>query len=198
MKLSILVTTMDERMPLCGYVIGELIDQIGTLPVEVIWLGDNRKRSIGAKRQLLLEMAQGDYVAFVDDDDLVMGNYISAIMPAIESHSGVDVITFDIVWDSVQDGLQQTLKYGIGEERRAGGLVIHGPPNHWMVWRRDLALLERYQDLSIGEDVAWADAMRQHAKTEHHINGTLLLYNFNPDNEKERKEHEVLNRNGNV
>jgi len=91
MKLSILICSVFERdaKPL----VQKLLAQIGTEPVEVLMLADNRKRSTGFKRQVLLNNAQGEYVTFIDDDDSVSADYIAEVLTATENNA--DVIVFN-------------------------------------------------------------------------------------------------------
>ena len=48
--------------------IDNLSKQAEGKPVEVLWLGDNYQRTVGAKRNALIDLAQGEYFAFVDDE----------------------------------------------------------------------------------------------------------------------------------
>ena len=41
---------------------------------------DNKKRTIGKKRDEMLKLAQGKYVTFVDDDDRISDDYVDEIM----------------------------------------------------------------------------------------------------------------------
>ena len=83
MKLSILICTVPSRvgnfLPAAVTELQRQIDSSGQGQVELIYLGDNKQRTVGRKRNDLLQLAQGEYVAFVDDDDRVAPNYISRI-----------------------------------------------------------------------------------------------------------------------
>jgi glycosyltransferase involved in cell wall biosynthesis len=54
--------------------------QIGEFPVEHLILMDNKRRTVGEKRDALLRAAKGNYVAFVDDDDFISPDYVSLIL----------------------------------------------------------------------------------------------------------------------
>lgn len=47
--------------------------------VELLILEDNRMRSYGEKLQAMVDIAQGTYISFVDDDDMVNPEYIACI-----------------------------------------------------------------------------------------------------------------------
>jgi hypothetical protein len=87
--LSILIPTVPERMGQASALIATLIWQNEKGLAEILYFGDDRTRTIGAKRNGLLGLARGKYVAFCDDDDSVSGDYISAITAAAEKDASV-------------------------------------------------------------------------------------------------------------
>jgi len=78
MRLSILICTIEERAPRFNVLMAELNRQMRDYQishrVEVLSECDNRTMTIGAKRNLLLSRANGDYTCFIDDDDSVDGS----------------------------------------------------------------------------------------------------------------------------
>lgn len=94
MKLSILICSLMTRGTMCRALLDELNSQIGGHPVEVLTLTDQGFKqggmTRGAKRQRLLEEAQGDFIVFKDDDDPCPPNYIDRIIP--HCVDGVDCI----------------------------------------------------------------------------------------------------------
>ena len=52
--------------------------------VELLVLIDNKKRTLGAKRNEMIGLAKGEYVVFIDDDDLVSEDYVESILEAIK------------------------------------------------------------------------------------------------------------------
>ena len=54
--------------------------------MEIIGLFDNKKRSVGEKRQDLLNLAKGQYLVFIDDDDRISDDYISSIIQAMNEN----------------------------------------------------------------------------------------------------------------
>ena len=69
-KLSILTVTLKQRMPVFENLARVLKTQANS-SVEMLAVCDSGEKTIGAKRNELLEAAKGDYVVFVDDDDMV-------------------------------------------------------------------------------------------------------------------------------
>lgn len=79
MTLSILIPTVVGREACFEKLYTHLSAQIKDHDVEVLFLKDNKELSIGAKRQKLLEMASGDYMVMIDDDDWVPDDYVFQI-----------------------------------------------------------------------------------------------------------------------
>lgn len=59
--------------------------------IELLVLEDNRMRELGPKRQAIVDIAQGEYVNFIDDDDLISDHYIDTLYPLLD---GVDCVGF--------------------------------------------------------------------------------------------------------
>ena len=67
-KLSILIPSIPSRFRRFQKLF-EKINAQATNEVEILGLFDNKKRSIGHKRDALVQMSKGEYVCFCDDDD---------------------------------------------------------------------------------------------------------------------------------
>lgn len=93
MILSILIPTTSDRETYFANVVTELCRQVRVLSEwyeKDYWqyvqiLQDTRPQpvSIGAKRNALLEQATGEWVAFVDSDDMVATDYIRTILSEV-------------------------------------------------------------------------------------------------------------------
>ena len=62
-----------------------------TPEVEIVKFIDKGELTIGAKRNQLVKRSKGEYIAFIDDDDLVSFDYVSKILKAIEKNQTVAV-----------------------------------------------------------------------------------------------------------
>lgn len=83
---AILIPTLSERQQLLNRVIAEIDRQRKGHDVIVITLSDNREKTTGQKRNELIQAAvnaNAEYVAFVDDDDMIGENYIKRNMDGI-------------------------------------------------------------------------------------------------------------------
>ena len=176
MKLSILICTVVSRVA-DGLpdIVRHLQAQIGDNPeVELLYLGDNKRRKVGQKRNDLLLLAKGRYVCFVDDDDRVADDYVAQILDAIAS--GADVITFDVLC-SFNKGKWKRVIYD-ANFRKDKNLPMRYErlPNHLMVVRRTLALSVGFPDMQAGEDNDFARRLKPKLKTQARINKVLYWY----------------------
>jgi len=73
MLLSLLICSLKDRQGYLERLMQILDPQLSGIEdkVEVIVELDNGERSIGAKRNALLDKAKGEYLAFIDDDDII-------------------------------------------------------------------------------------------------------------------------------
>ena len=153
--------------------------------VEILALYDNRKRSTGLKRQALLDLAQGQFVTCLDDDDSVASDYLACVTDAIVNHPDSDVIVFNNI--SVLNG-ESPFRVITGieyenEQCRKGpdGLWadIHRKPWHWCLWNARLAKAAKFPDGYIDDDWFWLRQMMPHVKKQHRIERELHFYQYN-------------------
>ena len=102
MLWSILIAAIPERFHSVQPLLYSLLESqsVARMPnVELLYLMDNRRRSVGAKRNDLLAAARGDYISFIDDDDEVATDYVQRIHRAIvetrKTEAPADVICFE-------------------------------------------------------------------------------------------------------
>ncbi len=193
--LSILIPSIPSRFEMVRALVEKLEAQIGDLPVETLVFMDNKKRSIGMKRDALVQLAQGRMLAFVDDDDFAHPSYISEIVSAIQANPEVDVIVFN--QHCSLNGNKFTVRFGLEYENQQAskgpdGLYpdITRKPFHVCPWRRELAQKYRFDDRSYGEDWFWVEKLIKEAKTQYRIDRVLHTYIFS-DTVSEAKDENI-------
>ena len=177
---SILTPSVPERIDSHLKPLLEKIEkQIGDKKVEHVILLDNKKRSIGMKREALVEIAKGKYMAFVDDDDDISDDYVSSILEAIKTNP--DVVTFKqkcLVNDNHPSIINFSLKNKVNQEYYLGG-VIDRKPFHVCAWKSSIGKKYKFTDKNYSEDWFWAEQLVKEAKTEIHIDKVLHTYVYN-------------------
>ena len=188
-KFSILILSIPERIESMKAAVTHLQEQANATglgkSVEILVLLDNRSKSISEKRNDLLQMARGKYVAFLDDDDAVSKNYMDSILKAIDEND-VDCISFN-QWCSL-DGEPMDVEFGIGNPhgqlwRDEDGFLgkIKRPPYHMCLWRREIAQSEEFRPVygangQSSEDIDWLLRLYSKIQTEYHIDDALHGY----------------------
>lgn len=179
-KLTILVPTVPSRIELF-YVklMKELLRQIEPYKneIELISFFDNKKRSIGRKRQEMINLAQGKHIVFIDDDDRITEDYISQIMTKLYENPDTDCVVFDSIC-RVNGGIDKLCKYGIEFEYGDinNGLEWRGKPAHTMVYASYIAKRHQYTDIGCGEDYDWVKRAYLDIKHQTRIDKVLYFY----------------------
>jgi len=152
---TILIPTIPGREQSLQKLIGtvrRLSRQICPQLKVVIRLGfDDRKISIGAKRQQMLQAAEGRYVSFIDDDDMVTPAYFEDGAACIGGG-------FDCMRLRGQIS-QYTFTHSIVTkitDPMANDTTFLRPPNHLNVMKTDIAKNISFLNASNGEDTEWA------------------------------------------
>lgn len=180
--LSILIPCLPSRIIPFGLPLLAKLERMAEgKPVEILALLDNKKRSIGLKRDALVQAARGEYLAFVDDDDDVADSYVDALLDATETLPDVIVFT----QQSSIDGERFLVHHGIEFENEAAYKNAEGQwadirrkPWHHCAWRTKLAQRYHFPDRSYGEDWEWCEQVLQDVVTQKRIDATLHFYNF--------------------
>jgi hypothetical protein len=195
MKLQLLILTQRNRAEMLSQLLSLLEPQISALglnkfdQVDVYVHTDDesmisRATELGAKREWMRQKSTGEYICFLDDDDLIAPNYISSILPLLD---GVDQIGFELEMYSghkKEAPVYHSLKHGKWINPVNGRMGESGSYcrdiSHINPMRRELALQVPMSG-GIGEDCRWAAAMRGKVKTEHYVASPLYYYLWRPN-----------------
>ncbi len=174
-KLSILICHIKGREAELAKLM-EILNEQRTLlmdEVEVVIEKDEGQMTIGAKRNLLLQRAKGDYIAFVDDDDLVSTDYIQKILEAIETGPDCCSIVGEISTRKFVRRFVHSIKYQTWFINKD---VYYRCPNHLNPVRRELALETGFLEMNRGEDKDYSLRLRKILTTEVEIQGIIYHY----------------------
>ena len=184
-KLSILIPSIPSRIDRLVKLFDFLNNQVKDKPVEILSFLDNKKRSIGYKRDALVQIAKGEYLAFVDDDDRVSVDYVDEILNIIVK-SAPDLITFNqecVINKENPFIVRFGIDYGNQEIHKENDLWvdIKREPFHSCVWKSNIAKSERFADASYGEDWHWAKRLIPKVVIADNIDKVLHFYTFDTD-----------------
>ena len=158
----------------------ERLDAADRQRVEILIVTDAGREGgmiVGDKRNALVRMARGKYVAFVDDDDRVSDDYITSLLKA--TSTGCDVIVFDAMV-SLNSGAPKVCHYNKFYRRDANTPAAYERlPNHLMAVKRILALQTPFAGKQCGEDADYAVRLLPLLKTQEVIDRVLYHYDFN-------------------
>lgn len=181
-RLSLLICTIEERKTRFNVLIARLESLLNNYghadQVEIISECDNKQMSIGAKRNILLLKASGDYLCFLDDDDTVDEEYFVKILGALESSP--DCVQMIGVMNT--DGWKmERFEHSIAHNRyydKNG--VYYRYPNHLNPIRRDIAIQFKFPESNFGEDTDWATQIKDSAllQIEEPIDKVIYHYRY--------------------
>lgn len=178
MILSILIPTLADRRQQLNKLLHTLNHQIGGEPVQVLTAEDSGEMTVGAKRQMLLMAAVGEYVCYFDDDDQPDIGYIPLILRALESRP--DCVGFKGWYQHKRKRFEWIISNALPyvDAMINKQIVYLRHTNHLAPVRRDIALQIGFQDISREEDHRYAVGLRESGllKTEVFINKHLYHY----------------------
>jgi glycosyltransferase involved in cell wall biosynthesis len=187
MKLSILILTMRERRDYLKRLKKILDPQVKQRwnDVEVLIQHDDEESpsTVGAKRNALLADAQGDYVCFIDDDDVVSNDYVSNILESIQSEPDCCSLRGVITTDNGEPYIfEHSIQYkGYKTNVDESPIKYERYPNHLNAIKRSIAIKYKFPLTNFGEDTDWSTQIFKGGdiKTEVTINSIMYHYLFN-------------------
>ena len=180
--LSVLVCALKGREELRKRLLDVLLPQINHDEVEYHEMMDGGEISIGAKRQRLLEGARGEYVCFVDDDDLVSVDYITRIVTALKEHPEADCVGFNSLrfMDGREDGrCVYSKRYTDWVNNPPGNDPrFERSPCHLTPVRRGIALRVGFTDTNSGEDRLYSQGIAPLIRNEVFLEGEPMYFYY--------------------
>lgn len=173
---DILILTMPSRAKWMDRLMAMLVPQTNHAPGVSIWTRMcDPALTLGENRERLRQLSKAKYISFIDDDDLVASDYVSAIVPLLDC----DYVGFNV--QCTVDGvpLQPTYHSLTYKDWHSDDQGHYRDISHLNPMRRSLALLAPMEG-GHGEDYRWAERMRKLGvvKTEHYIDRVMYYYEY--------------------
>jgi hypothetical protein len=186
--LSILIPSVETRIVALAAMLEKIHRQVdGRADVEVLSIIDTKTMTLGRKRNLLLDMAVGQYLTFINDDDDIAPNWLNVITSNLNAQPGVDVLSIRAECKMRLSAFQPwqhahimatslaCTEVGIKFVGSEPQLFLHKPVM-WCVWRTEIARAARFPDRTYGEDNPWAFEACRLATTERVVPFPLYCY----------------------
>jgi len=184
--LSILVCSVHTRYKTFLLKIqDQLYQQLASLSevdqdrVEIIILTDTKQMMLGHKRNVMVGMAQGKYIAFVDDDDRLADDYIAQLLKATESNADSIVFQAEVSLNGEPSKICYYSKDVKRDYNHKDG--YYRIPNHICCIKREVSLKSSFPNILYGEDAGYGKVLLPFLKTEHKIDKVLYYYDYNSE-----------------
>lgn len=184
--LSILVCSVHTRYKtFLPKIQDQLYEQLASLSevdqdrVEIIILTDNKQMMLGHKRNVMVDIAQGKYIAFVDDDDRLADDYIAQLLKATDSDADSIVFQAEVSLNGEPPKICYYSKDVKRDYNHKDG--YYRIPNHICCIKREVSLKSSFPNILYGEDAGYGKVLLPFLKTEHKIDKVLYYYDYNSD-----------------
>jgi glycosyltransferase involved in cell wall biosynthesis len=158
-----------------------LLQRTSILRIQILHDDTGKEITIGAKRNRLLQRAEGKYCCFVDDDDEITDDYFKVIT---DSRLNVDCIVLNGIM--YLDGVKikpfyHSIKYDNWWEDET---AYYRYPNHWNPILTSIAKQIEYPDISFREDHEYSKRLQNSKliKTEYKHDTIQYIYYYSTIN----------------
>ena len=182
-KLSILICSIAKR----EHMLKSLLEKIDEYKFnyfaenEIEILIDKREGiTIGEKRDFLLSTSKGEYIAFIDDDDMITDAYFKEIRKGIEGRYDCCSLRGLMTWDGLKPEIfEHSIKYH-SWNTTLNNIKYERFPNHLNCIKSSIAKQVKFKSLNHGEDRNWSYELnnKQLIKTEYFIDSVIYNYQY--------------------
>ena len=180
MILSILICSVEieERQIKLKKLISELHKQISKNYaeeiVEILIDTDNMTKSVGQKRNDLINKAKGHFVCFIDDDDFITENYLSTILNHL--NIGIDILLIGI--SHIENGINKTkiLPSLFIDNLTTNEVVFKTNHFHLCPHKKSIAELISFDCVNFAEDMIYSQKMVKHISNHVVISDPIYIY----------------------
>lgn len=187
-KLTIGIPSLPDRSEKLLTLYQKIMKQIGeTKDIEVLSIVDNRAMSIGRKRTMLFQIAQGKYTCIIDDDDDVTDDFVYTMRQVINDTLDVDVICYN--QDANIDGRSWLIRTSLNHNSKfpfdqlmvnqfGQPVPCNRPPWHWCAWKTEFAKSIPFGDSNTQEDTIFVLDAISKAKSQIVLDKVMCKYRY--------------------
>ena len=142
---------------------------------EILLIGDNKKRSIGKKRETGITLAQGKYITWLDDDDDFTAYTFPEFTKGVASDA--DVICGKSL--AILNGKPGFVDFDLdneNEEFRYNDITKRLPFPQGCAWKMEIVKNIQFPDSMYGEDWEWAKQALMYVKTQYKTDSVIHIY----------------------
>lgn len=189
--LSILICSLHKRFGMLARLLGNLEHQIIESSardlVEVLVNADGGDKSIGQKRNELLQQAKGQMICFADDDDLLSEYYVYEILKAAKTNPDAIGINGTIDHGGVVKKwyISKDLDYCTRTDSE-GLEYFDRYTNHLAPVKREIALQIGFPNINFAEDHDYAKRLHESKLIKTEIIIYEPMYHYRPSNEPKK------------
>jgi hypothetical protein len=156
--------------------------------VEVKMEIDDKRITIGEKRESLYKIANGKYALQIDDDDNISNNAIGLIINAIIAHPTIPCITYreQCIINGEFKTSNHSIKYNKWQDNVDGFDYVRCP-FYKDVIRTDIAKQVPFPYIRWNEDEQWSMAIKPLLTEEVHIDEEIYYYSYAPKESHEER-----------
>jgi len=146
--------------------------------VEIIVNIDDGEKTVGQKRNEILQQAKGKFICYVDDDDKIDEEYINLILKTIEENPELDCIGFTGMYYVNGEPtmlFKHAKEYG-GHYKKEG--IQYRPVNHLNPVRTELAQQIGFPEKNFGEDSDYCDRLLESGLVKNEVILDKVMYHY--------------------
>jgi len=181
--ITVMICTLPTRSEMFARLVNKivLLQRTSILRIQILHDDTGKEITIGAKRNRLLQRAEGKYCCFVDDDDEITDDYFKVIT---DSRLNVDCIVLNGIM--YLDGVKikpfyHSIKYYNWWEDET---AYYRYPNHWNPILTSIAKQIEYPNISFREDLEYSKRLQNSKliKTEYKHDTIQYIYYYSTTN----------------
>ena len=151
--------------------------------IEIILNSDDGTKTVGQKRNEILDSAKGKYISFIDDDDAVQYSYLGKIAMVLDTEMYDGVGFWGIYYHNGQRMMEFNHSNSNGGHFKQNGQQYR-PLNHLNPVLTEYAKQIRFPSINFAEDADYCDRLLASGLIKHEYSFTEAMYHYLFDSNK--------------